>query len=738
MIRRTAKSLILMSAITIACNPEGVASNLSARLTLSSDAKIVAEGRSVTLHVQVVQAGGTPQPDYLVLPYLNNRRWGAHELTDEAGQASITLPLPNPGLARVLVRAVPDAFDTHWIWTPSAEVNKAYLATHFELDEPCAAADLRAAMNGTCTLYVNGSQAGEAPGLEDDHVFLDVAPLLRTGTNTFAIEAQSAGGMPCVAAQLHLAFEQKDRYITTDRSWRAWETPPKGWPGKPAADGEPARSLARMRDTLWGAQHLERWPGFFDRDQLVAGRLLPEDACVSDTVEIEVVRRRIESRRDPDYLIGMQWGSYFYPGGFWWQTAQAVPLVGFYESYNRDIIRQHALWLMDMGIDFIYADWPIHIPPDADGEQHWRNRPERANLQIHSTAMTLEVYAEMRAEGYPVPGLVIMGFLANGPANTPEAVNEQLDWIYNYFIRNPRYEGLWVLEEGKPLIALLHNTMAPEDPSQLPSSRVDDTRFTIRCMGAQFQLTKMDQFGYWSWMDGVPEPIVTYRNGRAEAVTPTPAYFDEKGWLGPNAAGRRNGTTFLRSFMPALRERPRYILFHQWNEFTGQYEGHPYPGGTYGDTYSVELSDDIEPVSLTADGYRGDAGGWGFYYANIAKALVDLYKQPKPEDTLMAVYPPGYGTVVTSKTLQVGWETIGKAPLSYTVLLDGVKKHEALTGNRCSLDLSGEQEGDHVLTVAAEGARTRFRLSRDRLDDRLDPPIPLSVDVPFTIMTSDP
>ena len=219
---------------------------------------------------------------------------------------------------------------------------------------------------------------------------------------------------------------------------------------------------------------------------------------------------------------------------------------------------------------------------------------------------------------------------------------------------------------------------------------MDTSRFTVRYVGTQLQATHVDQFGHWSWMDGVAEPIVTYANGRAEAVTPTAAFFTlDTGWLGPQAHGRRNGATLLHSFIPALRERPRFVLFHQWNEFTGQAEGYPYENGIYGDSYSVELSDDIEPVSLTSAGYRGDRGGWGFLYANLTQALIDLYKQASPEDTLMAVYAPAAGLDVAESSVRIAWEVIGKTPASCTILLDGSKVAEGIQGGEYTLDLAG-------------------------------------------------
>lgn len=241
------------------------------------------------------------------------------------------------------------------------------------------------------------------------------------------------------------------------------------------------------------------------------------------SLRIEVRCRPITGRRDADHLVGMQWGSYFFPGGFYWQTAQAVPLVGFYDTHNRDVIRQQALWLMDMGIDFLVADWPVYIPPDAEGKQRWRNRNEFGMGQIHATTMMLEGLAQLRDEGYPAPAMVIMAYLLNGPANSTETVNEELEWLYDNFVRNPRFHDLWVVHEGKPLVMLLYCAGTPAD--QLSGPPIGTTHFTVRYVGTQLQRSHMERYGYWSWMDGSAEPVVTFVDGKAEAVTPTPRVF---------------------------------------------------------------------------------------------------------------------------------------------------------------------------------------------------------------------
>ena len=58
---------------------------------------------------------------------------------------------------------------------------------------------------------------------------------------------------------------------------------------------------------------------------------------------------------------------------------------------------------------------------------------------------------------------------------------------------------------------------------------VDDSRFTIRWMSSQNQTTRHHEKGYWSWMDGSLKPMVTYKDGVAESIVVTPAFFAEYG-----------------------------------------------------------------------------------------------------------------------------------------------------------------------------------------------------------------
>jgi len=473
-------------------------------------------------------------------------------------------------------------------------------------------------------------------------------------------------------------------------------------------------------------------------------------------LELEVTWRDFPSRAPSETLFGIQWEPWFTGGVRRWHTAQAVPLMGFYDSYNRDVTRQHILWFMDLGVDFILPDWSNHIW----GCRHWDERSDGVNAILHATQLALETLAEMRDEGLPVPQVALMPGLSNGRPATMEALNEELAWIYHNYLRNPRFKGLWQIYEGKPLVVILdtaaiaHPQAKAEVAFRIPFFKqtlemsaeeldafraaqgpVDDTHFTVRWMSSQNQTTRHHELGYWSWMDGVIDPPVTYRDGVAEAVTVTPSFFNALGWTGPGAYGRRGGATYLETFKVALRHRPKVVLLHQFNEYSGQPEGQGYgpERNIYVDTYSVELSDDLEPVSPTAPGFRGDRGGWGFYYLNLTRALMDLYRGKAGDSTLLAVSNPLRGAAVSGTSLQVSWSVIGAPTSAFTLAVDGRPIREHVPGLTAEISLEGLTKGPHLLTVLAEGARTRYPLSWTELDDPLQSPVPAQVEVPFVV-----
>ncbi|MFA6111480.1 MAG: hypothetical protein WDA75_22200, partial [Candidatus Latescibacterota bacterium] len=543
-------------------------------------------GRTVGLTAVATQADGRPAAGFLLLPYVNGRRWGSHELAGADGRAIWRLPLPRPGIAEIQVEARPPA------------------------EAP--------------------SQAGTPP------------------------PAELTGGL------------------------------------------------------------ITRLP------HLLTGYLLPDSARVSRPQRVQVQRRVLSAiRRDPDHLVGAQWCPLFTPAWFNWDTAQAVPLVGFYRTWDTEVIRQHVIWLAESGIDFLVVDW-VNQLWDKEG---WEERSDAAVEVIHATTVLLEILAEMREEGIAVPRVLLMLGLENGPRTTVRAVNGEIEWIRASYLRNPRFAGLLQEYLGKPLLLVFRGSgPLPAGDPDLPSSDepIDCREFTIRWISAQHQVTRHHEAGAWTWMDGALDQGVTWHQGEPEAMTASVAFFDGSGWRGETAHGRRGGWTYLESFRRVLAHRPRLVQLHQFQEFTGQPET---PGGWYGDSYSPELSDDIEPTSLTAPAYRGD-GGWGFRYLNLTRALVDLYRGETPQTTVVAINAPLPGQVVTGSRLEVAWAWVGARPGGFRLELNGRTVARGLQENSATLDLSAIGRGPARLRLTAEGTVSRYALSdtEDALPDLRLPP----------------
>jgi hypothetical protein len=594
----TAKRVSMMKVKSPAAEP-GI------RITVNKE--LVEMGRSLEVAAQAMYPDGKPAAEHLVLTYVNGKRWGAHELTDERGRATILFPLPNPGIAEIQVE----------IQGNSSELKK--------------------------------------------------------------------------------------------------------------------------------------------NDQLYTGRRISANANVSNIITVDVVWREMNTEHnDPDHLVGIQWEPWFTPHVVFWQTATAVPLLGFYDSYNRDVMRQHVLWFVDLGVDFILADWSNHIW----GKNHWNERSDNSNTILHATTLLFETLADMRTEGIPVPKIVIMPGLSNGPPATMTALNEELAWIYESYACNPRFEGLLQNYDGKPLVAILdtgalaHPKGTAESAYRIPFIRqtiglteealdslranmrtpVDDSHFTVRWMSTQLQTTGHEKLGYWTWMDGTIQPVVTYRDGKPEAVTVTPSFFAGQGWKGPGAYGRRGGATYIETFKSALENKPRIVMLHQFNEFAGQLDGHGYGPNKdiYVDCYSIELSDDLEPVSLTAPAIRGN-GGWGFYYLNLTRALLDLYRQNTPETTVMAVSSPKRDEVVISDQLEIEWSWAGKAPSGFSISINNRIISRTLSGTRTRIDLKEFEEGPIKLVVTADNTKSNYVLSYTEDSLPLKKTVPASGEVEFIL-----
>lgn len=440
----------------------------------------------------------------------------------------------------------------------------------------------------------------------------------------------------------------------------------------------------------------------------------------------------LEATKFQGSLIGMQYEPWFTTKNATWDTAEAVPILGKYSSYDVNVLKKHAQWFEDLGVNWILIDWSNMLwanPP-------WENHQGGTRQLEETTELLFETYSQLQKQGHNPPKIVFLLGLENGPPvkDGVARLGKIFDWIDAHFLSNSQYKNLWLYYQGKPLITILYN---PADPCQklqgvLKAHPLQEPKWTIRWMASQLQINHAENCGMWSWMDGSIRQLVTYRDGKPEETVVTPSCFAAGGWLAPTAVGRDHGAPYIQSWKVAFQARPKFIQIHQWNEFAGQKNGEGYGPRhqVYVDEYSLPFSDDLEPTQLHGCAYRG-CGGWGYYYMNLTKALIALYCGETPDITVMALSSPFEPLTVKGKKLRLTWETLGALPVNYSLDLDGKRVANNIEGQSYTLPLSHVSPGTHHVTLTANGAHTYFDLNPDRLTQKSAKPLPVTSTIEF-------
>ena len=283
-----------------------------------------------------------------------------------------------------------------------------------------------------------------------------------------------------------------------------------------------------------------------------------------------------------------------------------TPTLGPYDSRERRIIRQHAQWLADAGVDFVWLDWSNNVTYDPDAL--WVGGKQ--DLIEDATAILFDEYYKMSKAGMAHPRISI--FI--GVTGAPEAVSDgrlqkKADQVWDMYANNPKYKGMMQLYKGKPLLVVYVNTPSPW---QTGVPDWDDDRFTVRWMtgyvSEQASLRTEDRiskYGYWSWedrgeqtypiCDGHPETMVVCAAVRKHAEPGESGYIPE--------VGRRNGETFKEQFARAREIGTHFAMVVSWNEWTT------------GEQPSAEVSKDLEP-----------SNEWGDQYLQLLKEEIRKFK----------------------------------------------------------------------------------------------------------------
>ena len=293
-----------------------------------------------------------------------------------------------------------------------------------------------------------------------------------------------------------------------------------------------------------------------------------------------------------------------------WNNTWGTPTLGFYKSDDRAVIRQHAKWMADAGVDFAWVDWSNDIKYLRD--------PKKANVTFDmiegATTAMFDEYAKMRDAGERTPNVSIFAGVTGSPEAAADGrLKAKVDQIHREYLENPRFAPLVQTYLGKPLLVIYVNTPSP---FQKGTPDFSDDRFAIRWMtGYVTQQPALrdgswSKLGYWSWEDR-GEQTYTIFQGHPESMVVVASWREDKG--NPAKPGsaipageRDDGKTFLKQWARARAIGPRVVTVVSWNEWHR------------GEQPTTQVSKDIEPSKE-----------FGMQYVELLKQQIALFKAGK-------------------------------------------------------------------------------------------------------------
>ena len=300
------------------------------------------------------------------------------------------------------------------------------------------------------------------------------------------------------------------------------------------------------------------------------------------------------------------------------------PLFGYYRDTDAYVLRKHAELLADAGVDVIFFDC-------TNGTATWDE----------SFEALFRVFEEAKADGVNVPKAAFMLTFWEG-TDTSVALRHLYDSVY----AKGRYEDLWFLWDGKPLVMAHPDYLDKNDPAQ--KELLDFFTFRANDPGYFSGNTKYKNKS-WGWCSTFPQAKYGFSaNGRVEQMCVSVAQNAADGQLvamnadadvqgrsysegdysySYDTAGKTvtvnsdtenallYGVNFQQQWDNAIAADPDFIFVTGWNEWIAgrwqEWQGTP---NAFPDQFSDEFSRDIEP----ADGILKDH----FYYqlaANIRR-----------------------------------------------------------------------------------------------------------------------
>ena len=335
----------------------------------------------------------------------------------------------------------------------------------------------------------------------------------------------------------------------------------------------------------------------------------------------EIVRQHPEAMQQTDHPL---WGTPQTLEYYWEQ-----PLLGYYQTTDKWVLRKHAEWLADAGVDAVFFDC-------TNGDRTW----------MASTEALMETWDQAQKDGVNVPKIA---FILNfWPVPTTQASLRQL---YKDIYQPHRYENLWFYWKGKPCIMAY-----PEALDDSPGDREIAEFFTFRPGQPDYvdgpDPKRNDQ---WGWLETYPQHgyVATVgadgktqyeqvtvgiaqntnpdRRGHCGAFNTKDAYgrnWSVRNGFDPRPDGYLYGWNFSEQWDRAYELDPELVFVTGWNEYaTDKWKpGAPWNGVPFSfvDQYNWNCSRDIEPNAGWGD--KGDV-----YYLQLVDRVRKFKGMNPPE-----------------------------------------------------------------------------------------------------------
>lgn len=296
------------------------------------------------------------------------------------------------------------------------------------------------------------------------------------------------------------------------------------------------------------------------------------------------------------------WGGTYSGRPYFWDE----PLYGFYSNLDEYVLRKHAELLADADIDVVIFDCTNSTLTFEEGYEQ-----------------LFKVWTEAKAEGVDVPQIA---FILNFTGR--EETRTQLRQLYNDVYSKGRYEDLWFMWEGKPLIMAKHRCLNIFDETD----REIYNFFTFRANESTYFASDTSYFSdTWGWCSDFEQTLFGKRlNGSVEQVCVSVAQNANE--FGLNAMNCPEGTVQGRAFADgdysytynyagkditvnsktenahfyginfqqqwdyAIEKNPDFIFVTGFNEWiAGRFDTWNGTENAFPDQFSSEYSRDIEP-----------------------------------------------------------------------------------------------------------------------------------------------